>query len=245
MYYYEALFNHQELYGFVVLLQKLLYKDYYPYISESNEILAAKIQNKLRSYLESLGNDNFETEGIIESFYEQIPKLQSLVMSDLFAAYEADPAANSYKEIILAYPGPLAVLIQRTAHILYQLKTPILPRILTEYAHSLTGIDIHPGARIGKRFFIDHGTGVVIGETTIIGNDVKIYQGVTLGAISTSKGRKLKSINRHPIIEDGVIIYAGASVLGGDTVIGRNSIIGSNAFVTHSVRENSKINSNI
>lgn len=245
MYCHEILFSHEEIYEFVILLQKLLYKDYYPYSLENNVTLTVKIKNKLRNYLEVLEKDNLKTNEIIEKFYEQIPELQNLVISDLVAAYESDPAANSYEEIILAYPGPLAVLIQRTAHILYQLKTPIFPRILTEYAHSVTGIDIHPGAKIGEGFFIDHGTGVVIGETTIIGNNVKIYQGVTLGAISTSKGRKLKFVNRHPVIEDGVTIYAGASILGGDTVIGKNSTIGSNAFVIHSIGENSKINNNI
>lgn len=144
-------------------------------------------------------------------------------------------------EIIAAYPGPLAVLIQRTANCLYKLKVPILPRIMTEYAHSMTGIDIHPGAKIGESFFIDHGTGVVIGETTVIGDYVKIYQGVTLGALSTRGGHKQKSMKRHPTVEDNVTIYAGATILGGSTVIGQGTVIGGNAWVTRSVSPFTKV----
>ena len=144
-------------------------------------------------------------------------------------------------EIILAYPGPLAVLIQRTAHRLYELKVPVLPRIMTEYAHSKTAIDIHPGAVIGEGFFIDHGTGVVIGETTVIGNNVKIYQGVTLGALSTRGGQILKNVKRHPTVEDDVTIYAGATILGGNTLIGQGAVIGGNAWVTRSVPQFTKV----
>lgn len=144
-------------------------------------------------------------------------------------------------EIIAAYPGPLAVLIQRTANCLYKLKVPILPRIMTEYAHSMTGIDIHPGAEIGESFFIDHGTGVVIGETTVIGDYVKIYQGVTLGALSTRGGHKQKSMKRHPTVEDNVTIYAGATVLGGSTVIGQGAVIGGNVWVTQSIPPFTKV----
>lgn len=144
-------------------------------------------------------------------------------------------------ELLKNYPGPLAILIQRTANCLYKLKVPILPRIMTEYAHSITGIDIHPGAEIGESFFIDHGTGVVIGETAVIGNHVKIYQGVTLGALSTRGGHKQKWLKRHPTVEDNVTIYAGATILGGNTVIGKNSIIGGNAWVTQSVSPSTKI----
>ncbi|MCI5529313.1 MAG: serine O-acetyltransferase, partial [Blautia sp.] len=145
------------------------------------------------------------------------------------------------EEIILAYPGLMASSINRIAHELYLLNVPVLPRIMTEYAHSETGIDIHPGATIGKYFFIDHGTGVVIGETSVIGDNVKIYQGVTIGALSTRGGQKLSGMKRHPTIEDNVTIYAGASVLGGETVIGKNAVIGGNAFITSSIPANTKV----
>ena len=151
------------------------------------------IQLLLKEYLDFLGKGDTAVEEVLRKFEMTLPFLQRLVISDMKAAYEGDPAAESYMEIIAAYPGPLAVLIQRTANCLYKLKVPILPRIMTEYAHSMTGIDIHPGAKIGESFFIDHGTGVVIGETTVIGDYVKIYQGVTLGALSTRGGHKQKS----------------------------------------------------
>ena len=151
------------------------------------------------------------------------------------AAYAGDPAATSADEIIFCYPGLYAITVYRLAHVLYELQVPMLPRIMTEHAHSVTGIDINPGATIGKYFFIDHGTGIVIGETTVIGDYVKIYQGVTLGALSTRGGQSLRGKRRHPTIEDNVTIYAGASILGGETVIGRDSVIGSNVFITHSI----------
>ena len=169
------------------------------------------------------------------AFFERIPAVRAMVQTDLEAAYEGDPAATGMAEIIFAYPGLFAITVYRLAHELYTLNVPMLPRIMTEYAHSTTGIDIHPGATIGKYFFIDHGTGIVVGETTVIGENVKIYQGVTLGALSTRGGQSLRGKRRHPTIEDNVTIYAGASVLGGDTVIGRDSVIGSNAFITKSV----------
>lgn len=169
------------------------------------------------------------------AFFKQIPSVRAMVQTDLQAAYEGDPAATSMGEIIFSYPGLFAITVYRLAHVLYELKVPMLPRMMTEYAHSTTGIDIHPGATIGKFFFIDHGTGIVIGETTVIGENVKIYQGVTLGALSTRGGQSLRGKRRHPTIEDNVTIYAGASVLGGETVIGRDSVIGSNAFITKSI----------
>ena len=169
------------------------------------------------------------------AFFARIPEIRDLVQMDLKAAYDGDPAATSMAEIIFSYPGLFAIMVFRLAHALWELKVPLLPRIMTEYAHSVTGIDIHPGATIGKYFFIDHGTGIVIGETTEIGDNVKIYQGVTLGALSTRGGQDLRGKKRHPTIEDNVTIYAGASVLGGCTVIGRDCVIGSNAFITHSV----------
>ena len=168
-------------------------------------------------------------------FFRQIPKVRSLVQTDLQAAYDGDPAATGVAEIIYAYPGLFAITVYRLAHELYTLNVPMVPRIMTEHAHSITGIDIHPGATVGEYFFIDHGTGIVVGETTVIGDNVKIYQGVTLGALSTRGGQSLRGKRRHPTIEDNVTIYAGASVLGGDTVIGRDSVIGSNAFITKSI----------
>ena len=168
-------------------------------------------------------------------FFRQIPSVRAMVQTDLQAAYDGDPAASSMAEIIYAYPGLFAITVYRLAHELYALNVPMVPRIMTEHAHSITGIDIHPGATVGQYFFIDHGTGIVVGETTVIGNNVKIYQGVTLGALSTRGGQSLRGKRRHPTIEDNVTIYAGASVLGGDTVIGRDSVIGSNAFITKSI----------
>ena len=169
------------------------------------------------------------------AFFRQIPQVRAMVQTDLQAAYDGDPAATGMAEIIFAYPGLFAITVYRLAHVLYTLQVPMLPRIMTEHAHSITGIDIHPGATVGKYFFIDHGTGIVVGETTVIGDNVKIYQGVTLGALSTRGGQSLRGKRRHPTIEDNVTIYAGASVLGGETVIGRDSVIGSNAFITTSV----------
>ncbi len=168
-------------------------------------------------------------------FFRQLPAVRNTVQTDLEAFYEGDPAATGMAEIIFAYPGLFAITVYRLAHVLYTLHVPMLPRIMTEHAHSITGIDIHPGATVGNYFFIDHGTGIVIGETTVIGENVKIYQGVTLGALSTRGGQSLRGKRRHPTIEDNVTIYAGASVLGGDTVIGRDSVIGSNAFITKSI----------
>ncbi len=178
------------------------------------------------------------------TFLETIPRIREALARDVEAAYEGDPAAKGYDEIIFSYPCIFAITVYRLAHELYQSSIPLLPRIMTEYAHSKTGIDIHPGARIGKYFFIDHGTGVVIGETSEIGDNVKIYQGVTLGAMSFPKdaeGKIIRGRKRHPTIEDGVIIYAGATVLGGKTVIGEGSIIGGNVWLTHSVPPRTKV----
>ena len=168
-------------------------------------------------------------------FLGAIPQVRAMVQTDLQAFYDGDPAATGMEEIIYAYPGLFAITVYRLAHVLYTLKVPMIPRIMTEHAHSITGIDIHPGATVGKYFFIDHGTGIVVGETTVIGDNVKIYQGVTLGALSTRGGQSLRGKRRHPTICDNVTIYAGASVLGGDTVIGHDCVIGSNAFITSSI----------
>ena len=169
------------------------------------------------------------------AFFEQLPKVRASVQTDLQAAFDGDPAASGKEEIIFSYPGLFAITVFRLAHELHLLGVPMIPRIMTEYAHSQTGIDIHPGATIGEHFFIDHGTGIVIGQTTVIGQGVKIYQGVTLGGLSTRGGQSLRATKRHPTIEDNVTIYANASILGGTTVIGHNSVIGANAFITESI----------
>ena len=176
-----------------------------------------------------------KAQEICVTFFGRIPAVRQMLQLDLQAAYDGDPAATDMAEIIFAYPGLFAIMVYRLAHELQLLQVPMLPRIMTEYAHSITGIDIHPGVTVGKYFFIDHGTGIVIGETTVIGDNVKIYQGVTLGALSTRGGQRLKGKRRHPTISDNVTIYAGASILGGETVIGENCTIGSNVFITSSV----------
>ncbi len=168
-------------------------------------------------------------------FFRAIPAVRAVAQTDVEAFYNGDPAAFSMEEIIFCYPGLFAITVYRLAHVLYSLGVPMLPRMMTEHAHSITGIDINPGATIGKHFFIDHGTGIVVGETTVIGDYVKIYQGVTLGALTTRGGQSLRGKKRHPTIENNVTIYAGASILGGGTVIGRDSVIGSNVFITHSI----------
>ena len=170
-------------------------------------------------------------------FLETIPTIRKVLATDVKAAYEGDPAAKSFDEIIFSYPGLFAIMVYRLANNLFKNGVPLLPRIMTEYAHNLTGIDIHPGAEIGERFVIDHGTGIVIGETSVIGNNIRIYQGVTLGALSLPKdaGELLRGKKRHPTIEDYVIIYSGATILGGDTVIGARSVIGGNVWITESV----------
>lgn len=175
------------------------------------------------------------------SFMERIPEIRDLLEKDIEAAYQGDPAAYNKSEILLAYPGLFAISVYRMAHVLYELELPIIPRIMAEYAHSETGIDIHPGATIGEYFFIDHGTGIVIGETTVIGSKVKIYQGVTLGGLSTKGGQSIKGQKRHPTIGNNVTIYSGASILGGETVIEDDVVIGGNAFVTESVRKGSRV----
>jgi len=184
---------------------------------------------------------NDHAEEITLGFLKTIPKIRALLDTDLSAGFDGDPAATCKDEIIYAYPGIRAISIYRMAHELYLLKVPIIPRIMTEYAHSTTGIDIHPGATIGRYFFIDHGTGIVVGETCLIGDNVKLYQGVTLGALSTRGGQSLRNKRRHPTIEDNVTIYSGASILGGDTVVGHDSVIGGNTFITESVKPGSRV----
>ena len=182
-----------------------------------------------------------EAEEIVGQFLKKIPQLRDILATDVQAAYDGDPAAYNTDEIIVSYPGFYAITVYRIAHELYLSGVPLIPRIMTEHAHNRTGIDIHPGATIGKYFFIDHGTGVVIGETTVIGDYVKIYQGVTLGALSTRGGQKLRSKKRHPTIEDNVTVYSGASILGGETRVGEGAVIGSNAFITSSVPDQTRV----
>jgi len=176
-----------------------------------------------------------KAEEICLAFFRRIPHVRAMVQTDLQAAYDGDPAATGMAELVFSYPGLFAITVYRLAHELYDLNVPMIPRIMTEHAHSITGIDIHPGATIGKFFFIDHGTGIVVGETTVIGDNVKIYQGVTLGGLSTRGGQNLRGKRRHPTIENDVTIYANASILGGDTVIGHGSVIGASAFITQSI----------
>lgn len=226
---------HPEPKGVDTLLQKLqslLFPGYFGQIS---------CCGSRKSYLAMLAADVFwRLEAMTDrectiAFLQGIPDIRAALELDLQAFLEGDPAASCPEEIIVSYPGFYAIWVQRLAHRLYKPGVPLLPRMMTELAHSRTGIDMHPGAVLGNAFFIDHGTGVVIGETTVIGDHVKIYQGVTLGAISTRGGQSLKGKKRHPTIEDAVTIYAGASILGGDTVIGKGAVIGANAFVTAAV----------
>jgi Serine acetyltransferase len=176
-----------------------------------------------------------KAEQISFEFLSRISKIREYLATDVQAAFDGDPAASSTDEIVFSYPGIFAISVYRLAHELYLLEVPFIPRIISEYAHNITGIDIHPGAEIGKYFFIDHGTGVVIGETTVIGDYVKIYQGVTLGALSTRGGQTLRGVKRHPTLEDGATVYSGASIFGGETIIGSSVTIGSSAFITKSV----------
>jgi serine O-acetyltransferase len=219
-------------------------------------LLKAQAATDIRARLESVTDglqhllrtvslpEKLSRESATKTFLEALVELRTLVAEDVEAAYSGDPAAKSFAEIILSYPSIKAVTIQRIAHVLYNAGVPLLPRIMTEHAHQATGIDIHPGARIGHSFFIDHGTGVVIGETTDIGDRVKLYQGVTLGALSfdlDKDGNMIRGVKRHPTIEDDVTIYAEATILGGGTVIGKGSVIGGNVWLTDSVTAGSKV----
>ncbi len=204
--------------------------------------LKAEVNKSLRLVKPECPDD--EPRRAVLHLLESLPVIREILLSDVEAAFEGDPASVSFDEIILAYPCIEAIAIQRCAHRLYRLKVPLIPRMMTEWAHSRTGIDIHPGAHIGTHFFIDHGTGVVIGETCVIGSHVKLYHGVTLGAKSFQKddeGRILKGGKRHPDVEDNVTIYPNSTVLGGETVIGENSTIGGNVFLQHSVPANSLV----
>ncbi len=241
-------------------LRKILFPGYYRNksyrvytvrnnVSMLTEDVAFKLINQIRivlRYDEKYENADESViseraEEITFEFLGKLPKIREYVETDVQAAFDGDPAAYNKDEIIYSYPGLYAIIVNRLAHELFLLGVPLIPRIMTEHAHSKTGIDIHPGASIGRYFFIDHGTGIVIGETTTIGDNVKVYQGVTLGALSTRGGQSLKNKKRHPTIEDNVTIYSGASILGGQTVVGRNAVIGGNAFITSSVPKGAKV----
>ena len=239
---------------FIHSLKRVLFLGYFGEASHTRESAGRTTEQGIRHIYETLKNQlclAFRMEHrdcrcryaaeIAGDFICRIPALEEAMLLDLEAAFVGDPAAKSKSEIICSYPGFLAIFVYRAAHILYEAGVPLIPRIMTEYAHSRTGIDINAGATIGRRFFIDHGTGVVIGETTVIGDNVKIYQGVTLGALSTRLGRKLGGKKRHPTIENDVTIYSGATILGGDNVIGEGSVIGGNVFITESVPKNMRV----
>lgn len=219
----------------------------FPQLSEKR----FKSKEELKVYYDILVNDlniifldaqpylNKNAHDIVDAFFEKVPDIYDMLLDDAQAIHDGDPAAKSRDQVIRTYPGFLAIACYRIGHGFCQIGVPLLPRILTEYAHSRTGIDIHPKATIGTNFCIDHGTGIVIGETTSIGNNVKIYQGVTLGALSVKK--EMAKVKRHPTIGDNVVIYAGATILGGNTVIGSNSIIGGNVWLTESIPPNSRV----
>jgi serine O-acetyltransferase len=208
-----------------------------------SEQVTLAIRHECRRHNLSCVNCEERGQETAVNFIQELPRLRKLLAKDIRAAYEGDPAAKGFDEIIFSYPGLFAITVYRIAHQFFEQEVSLIPRIMTEYAHSLTGIDIHPGARIGESFFIDHGTGVVIGETTLIGKRVRIYQGVTLGALSLPKETvdQLRYEKRHPTIEDDVVIYAGVTILGGETVIGARSVIGGNVWITESVPPDTKV----
>ena len=225
------------------LLRSILYPNVFDAMEEahSKEELEAAARRQLREILERIYREPPQYDDVIDTLFSKLPAIRDTLDTDVQAAYEGDPAATCREEVMLAYPAFEAISIFRIAHELYLMKVPMLPRMMTEYAHSLTGIDIHPGATIGPYFFIDHGTGIVVGETTDIGDHVKLYQGVTLGALSPRAGHNSLPGKRHPTVGNDVTIYSGASILGGQTVIGDHSVVGGNAFLTGSVDDNTRV----
>ena len=228
------------------LLRSILYPDVCDELEEKHTAadLEAMARQQLLEVLRRVYQEPPKYEDVADALFARLPAIRETLETDIQAGYEGDPAATCPEEVMLAYPAFEAISIFRIAHELYLLKVPMLPRMMTEYAHSLTGIDIHPGATIGRSFFIDHGTGVVIGETTVIGEHVKLYQGVTLGAKSfavQADGTLVKGNKRHPNIGNNVVIYAGATILGGDTYIGDNCVIGGNVWLTHSVEPGKRV----
>lgn len=236
--------NNDNIVNFLDNLKELLFpsgsncKTSLPRYLDLKLSLSKYYLSNLINTINEINNIKLDNDKIINEFLEYLPTIDNLLKTDVEAIYEGDPAADNEMEIISCYPGFLAIFVYRVAHRLYELDVPILPRAISEYAHKMTGIDIHPGAQIGSYFFIDHGTGIVIGQTCIIGTHVKIYQGVTLGALSLKEGHKLQGTKRHPTIEDYVTIYSGASIFGGNTVIGKNTTIGSNSYITSSIDSN-------
>ena len=258
----ERVPKKSEIIDLVNELQRVMFPGYFgtentAYVSLDNfagcslAVIYEKMNKQIRTAL-AYTEDNKDEQSIREraenltrTFLERLPRIQEMLWKDVEAEYDGDPAANSKEEIIFCYPGIFAIFVYRIAHELYELQVPFIPRIMTEYAHGETGIDINPGAKIGEYFFIDHGTGIVIGETTVIGNHVKIYQGVTLGALSTQKGQGLSGVKRHPTIEDNVVIYANTTILGGETVVGQNSVVAGNTFVVNSIPRDTKVSAHI
>jgi serine O-acetyltransferase len=252
--------NHDAIVAIVHLLRQLLFPGYF---GKQNLVagtlgyhvgdlllrihggLLKQVQNAIlheaAHHGEIIPDSELRADQIVNDFLRTLPRLRTVLATDVQAAFDGDPAAVDTDEIIFSYPGLFAITVYRLAHELHLREVPLIPRIMTEYAHSVTGIDIHPGATIGEYFFIDHGTGVVVGETSRIGNHVKVYQGVTLGAISTRGGQKLRGVTRHPMLEDEVTVYSGASILGGETVIRKGVVISSNVFVTRSVPPNTRV----
>lgn len=251
--------NRGEIISIIKDMRKIMFPGYFDDFSFSHSLAEYFVGEELISIKERLNrqvllaityemedNQDYDVvskraEKICNNFIEKLPVIQKMLLMDVQAGFDGDPAAKSKEEIIFSYPGFFAIYVYRLAHELYVQNVPFIPRIMTEYAHGKTGIDINSGATIGKYFFIDHGTGVVIGETTIIGDNVKLYQGVTLGALSTRSGQQLRDVKRHPTIEDNVTIYSGATVLGGETTIGKGTVIGGNAFITESIPANTKV----
>ena len=249
--------DREKIIGVMNALQGIVFPGYYrnktyKYYTVRNNMsiqLEDIIYNLSKQIEIVLGYNQNEREGCIErqaqeivfKFLDKIPEVREYIETDVQATLDGDPAAFNKEEVIYTYPGLYATMVYRLAHELYLLGVPLIPRMMTEYAHSITGIDINPGATIGKYFFIDHGTGIVVGETTTVGDNVKVYQGVTLGALSTKGGRKLMNTKRHPTIMDNVTIYSGASILGGNTIIGEGAVIGGNAFITKSVPAGARV----
>lgn len=257
----ENILNKEVLIEVLEEIRKILFPGFFDHTRIRSEYIKYLVGQRIefvqyhltKQVARVLGNDegcdlcpksqtSSEAQHIVEQFLEKIPSIREYLYTDVQAAYDGDPAAYSTDEVIFSYPGIFAITVYRVAHELVKLGVPLIPRIMTEYAHSLTGIDINPGATIGKYFCIDHGTGIVIGETTTIGEHVKIYQGVTLGALSTKRGQLLKGEKRHPTIGNHVTIYSNTSVLGGDTIIGDGVTIGGNAFIVNSIDAGMKVN---
>lgn len=235
---FDSLPKKDKVILFLNEVRNYLFPGYFEEIGDSIEEYKVVKNELLKTmFLTYVIND----EAKLNNFMLKLNRIKLVLKTDMEMTYMSDPACESLDEIIIAYPGFYAISVYRIANILYELKIPIIPRIMSEYAHSITGIDIHPGATIDKYFFIDHGTGIVIGETAIIGHHVKIYHGVTLGALSLRKGQELRGSKRHPTIGNYVTIYSGACVLGGNTIIGDNSTLGCNVFLTESIKENSKV----